>query len=727
MAGVMSGHYVLFLAMGWDMRKGAGWADDRLDYRADCDESAGGETGSAWWRRRRRIAPSWAAWPKAELFVLVLLLPLAFSAAAGLVATRSPVNIVAGALLFCLGLPIVTFTSGVVLFFQLVAYPEERHLYFEIEDSADAASLRWPLPVLSWFGIGLRRPRGRWRAESDVGRFYLRKLSTLFDHSHPPLVMRDRGGVLVPLASPAAVLGRRTPATDARWVRNQYGPIFVVLLRQLLCVSIMAALATANYALDPTHARRTSLAVTAMSCVMTVSLLGFSPNAKPRDQLVESIQTVAELGAFVLVTALYLSVADRETETAAAATGDDEAVDRLQAGQESNRLLNQLLLFALGAVLFIAMVAQVYNMASVVLDAIEVTRDAAAEGRRRAATPVPGKGQWDHDALARKFGNRWMLIALSRSLGPPKGDGGTVADASVPDEEATRRAFLRRFSLSVAASEDAGEGRLLRWFRRLSGGFFDWGRVGFRLGVTRAERRAIVDPPNDVHVDEGTVPCANDDDEAAERTAGNDDDAADVEVPSSSSSDDEVQRSKFITAVDIETDGGASLAVRPGWRSGGTITAVMAAGRMKAAVATANSRSRELARKHREQTAQRRSKAPVSVASRRLVDAEEGRPPSSSAQPQSRSRRTTPLGRLFGGPPSRVHAAAATLEDEDTEFSSDHAAVAVAKAPRASTSGGSNMPLASFSRPASSVAGSRRGGRRRGRGLGDEPGVTDVG
>jgi len=153
-------------------------------------------------------------------------------------------------------------------------------------------------------------------------------------------------------------------------------------------------------------------------------------------------------------------------------------------------------------------------------------RRAAAEAARTAAAHTGRRKLTDPILLSKKYLNRWTSRVLGRPLHNwPKWNALHDTADAVDDGERKRRHLLR-LGASIRGAELAGEGLVLRWFRHWTGRWLpDRCRSGFELGVTSAERTALLDEASAENArtmqrasfdwDKGRLFLANDEDEEA--------------------------------------------------------------------------------------------------------------------------------------------------------------------------------------------------------------------
>src|SRR5210317_685177 len=98
---ISSVHVLLFVVMRWDMSKGAGTT---RSYEEGLREG-----------RPKKPAPAWIAWPKPQLFLALIVVPLLFNAAAGLIATKSPGKVFVGVVLVLVNVPLLAGCTGLIL------------------------------------------------------------------------------------------------------------------------------------------------------------------------------------------------------------------------------------------------------------------------------------------------------------------------------------------------------------------------------------------------------------------------------------------------------------------------------------------------------------------------------------------------------------------------------------------------------------------------------------
>lgn len=485
LVGISAIHLAIFLVMRWDMSAGAGTTrgyEERL------------KAGD-----RKKSAPAWAAWPKPQLLFAIVLLPLMFMAGSGLIATGEPGKVVGGVLIIAVMVPILTGCSGVILAFHLLAFPEERHLYYEI-DSSEAVKARWPMPIVSWVGICRYNLPGQWRAGSHTGERMLRKFSVLFQDILGPGVVRikagrvgqEQGGILVPLASPEAQQGVKSRAKEAKWMRVQYMPLTMHFARSMLGALIITLMAATSPATDPSGGYRTALVVMIVSSLSAGGSLAYGPLLLLRDQFMSALQALSEVVMYILVAALYIAKPPSTDDAAAAGDPDAEAAE--EDGLYQTQTVSTLVLVGFCFVVGVTLFSQIYFLFDWVVnwyadytDERYYSTPKSRQWRKdREASKKSYRTIADHSLLAKKYASRWMSRALGRSL-----PGWPIVAFVAKDigDGAAKRQHLERLAASVRGAELAGEGRVLRALRRGYGPLSNVARTGREFGVTPDERR----------------------------------------------------------------------------------------------------------------------------------------------------------------------------------------------------------------------------------------------
>lgn len=265
---------------------------------------------------KRPRMPPMLAFPRPEIFVLQMTLPVSMQCVASLFAMHRWQPIVYGVLLLlAIPLPIVAGVVKAVWDTQVKVHAVDRKFYYLVDRlklREAALRRRW---YTAWLGPFRGLPRGEWVASDESGERYLARWGQLFDNLIGPLVVRVgddyrflpslsrfNRGTLVPF-----IPGKYKDARDvlerrrARWIMSGYLRVLMVSVQALLTFGLVLALAVIPTTTSTAVSQSTGMTV--VQAILTWVLMTVHPYIKLGDQASFALGAVSAGFTYLLLIA----------------------------------------------------------------------------------------------------------------------------------------------------------------------------------------------------------------------------------------------------------------------------------------------------------------------------------------------------------------------------------------------------------------------------------------
>ena len=283
------------------------------------------------WRKRRLPGP--LEFPRPELFMALLLLPISMECCSILFGMRDWKSVLWGVgVMVAIPLPVVGGSLYLVWLTQITRHAVERKVYYEVDRlellKRETLDRRW---WSAWLGWRRGLPPGEWKSSDPKGRALLNRWGLLFDNLVGPMVIRVgddysfisglnrfNRGTLVPYVP------RRVKDSDGddkretrrgKWITMGYVRAITVAAKTLLLFGIVLSLAV----LPPSDAEKlkqsTGLAMTQFGAVLLTVFV--HPFAIVADQATDALSSMTEgITYFIILTGNAFSGSDVKTRVA---------------------------------------------------------------------------------------------------------------------------------------------------------------------------------------------------------------------------------------------------------------------------------------------------------------------------------------------------------------------------------------------------------------------------